>query len=100
MRITGRGNRPESLPWVLVSSWMWHVTRWDGLFLGTYLVTHLGGRPIANQLVGVSMFAPMMLGAYVAAKMHRDPDPRRLVLITQLTLLPLSVVIVALVSSG
>lgn len=48
---------------LLLSSWMWHFTRWDGLFLGTYLVTYLGGDPIANQFVGVAMFAPMVLGA-------------------------------------
>ena len=42
------------MPWLLISSWMWHLTRWGGLFLGTYLVTHLGGQPIANQFVGAS----------------------------------------------
>jgi predicted MFS family arabinose efflux permease len=100
MRIALPADQRESLPWLLISSWMWHMTRWDGLFLGTYLVTHLGGRPIANQLVGVAMFAPMLLGAYVASRTHRDVDPRRLVLITELTLLPLSAVMVVLVSSG
>jgi predicted MFS family arabinose efflux permease len=100
MRIAPPADQRQSLPWLLISSWMWHMTRWDGLFLGTYLVTHLGGRPIANQLVGVAMFAPMLLGAYVASRTHRDVDPRRLVLITELTLLPLSAVMVVLVSSG
>jgi len=79
---------------------MWHVTRWDGLFLGTYLVTHLGGRPIDNQLVGVAMFAPMLLGAYVAVRTRDDVDPRHLVLIAQLTLLPLSALMTLLVGIG
>ena len=100
MRLALPADQRESLPWLLISSWMWHLTRWDGLFLGTYLVTHLGGRPIANQLVGVAMFTPMLLGAYVAARTHRGVDPRQLVLITELALLPLSAVMIAAVSSG
>jgi predicted MFS family arabinose efflux permease len=79
---------------------MWHLTRWDGLFLGTYLITHLGGRPIDNQFAGVAMFTPMLLGAYVASKMRDDVDPRHLVLITELALLPFTAVMIALVSTG
>ncbi|MBI3213011.1 MAG: MFS transporter [Mycobacterium sp.] len=88
----------RSLPILLVSSWMWHLTRWGGLFLGAYLITHLGGRPIANQLVGVAMFAPMLLGSYFAGKV--DMDPRRLVLFTEIVLLPISVLMTVLVGTG
>jgi predicted MFS family arabinose efflux permease len=95
--LTVRAGRPTGL---MVSSWLWHLTRWDGLFLGTYLDTHLGGPPIANQLVGVSLFAPMLLGAYVTSRTRHDVDPRRLVLGTQLVLLPVSLVMTALVASG
>jgi MFS family permease len=77
---------------------MWHLTRWGGLFLGTYLVTHLGGEPIENQFVGVAMFAPMLLGTYVASRV--DMDPRKLVLFTELVLLPISVLMAVLVGSG
>jgi MFS family permease len=77
---------------------MWHLTRWGGLFLGTYLVTHLGGEPIANQFVGVAMFAPMLLGTYVSSRV--DVEPRKLVLVTELVLLPISVLMAVLVGSG
>lgn len=88
-----------SMPWLLlISSWMWHLTRWDGLFLGTYLVTHLGAPPLANQFVGVAMFAPMLLGAYVSSRV--DVEPRQLVLVSELALLPISVLMVVLVGSG
>jgi predicted MFS family arabinose efflux permease len=87
------------LPWLLISSWMWHLTRWDGLFLGTYLVTHLGAPPIANQFVGVGMFAPMMLGAYFSARSASHRRKPRLVLRTELVLLPISVVMALLVGS-
>jgi predicted MFS family arabinose efflux permease len=83
---------------LLVSSWLWHLTRWAGLFLGTYLVTHLGGPPIANQFVGVAMFAPMLLGSYVSSR--RDFAPRTLVVVTELVLLPISVMMTALVATG
>jgi predicted MFS family arabinose efflux permease len=83
---------------LLVSSWLWHLTRWDGLFLGTYLVTHLGGPPIANQFVGVAMFAPMLLGSYVSSRANFAP--RKLVFLTELVLLPISVLMTVLVGTG
>lgn len=66
--------------------------------MGTYLVTHLGGAPIANQFVGVAMFAPMLLGGYVSSRV--DIEPRKLVLVTELVLLPISVLMAVLVGSG
>ena len=83
---------------LLASSWLWHLTRWDGLFLGTYLVTHLGGPPIANQFVGVAMFAPMLLGSYVASR--NNFAPRKLVFVTELVLLPISILMTVLVATG
>lgn len=77
---------------------MWHLTRWDGLFLCTYLVTHLGGPPIANQLVGAFLFVPMLLGTVVSARV-RTP-PHTVVLFTKLALLPISVLMAGLVAAG
>lgn len=77
---------------------MWHLTRWDGLFLCTYLVTYLGGPPIANQLVGAFLFVPMLLGTVVSARV-RTP-PHTLVLFTKLALLPISVLMAGLVVLG
>lgn len=77
---------------------MWHLTRWDGLFLCTYLVTHLGGPPIANQLVGAFLFVPMLLGTVVSARV-RTP-PHTLVFFTKLALLPISVLMAGLVVMG
>jgi MFS family permease len=89
-----------SLPWLLISSWMWHMTRWYGLFLGAYFVTAVGAPPIANQFVGVLLFAPMLLGAY-AARLFRDSGgPRKLVLVTELVLLPVSISMAILVVCG
>ncbi|ORB57475.1 hypothetical protein BST42_03715 [Mycolicibacterium rhodesiae] len=77
---------------------MWHLTRWNGLFLGTYLVTHLGAPPIANQIVGVAMFAPMVVGAYISTRF--DIEPRTMVLATQVLLLPVAFGMAVFVSSG
>jgi predicted MFS family arabinose efflux permease len=79
---------------------MWHLTRWDGLFLGTYLVTDLGAPPIANQLVGVALFAPMLLGAHFSARNASHRNKPLLVVRTELVLLPVSVLMAAVVSSG
>jgi predicted MFS family arabinose efflux permease len=79
---------------------MWHLTRWDGLFLGTYLVTRLGGSAIENQLVGVAMFAPMMLGTVVAGRLRKGLDPRAAVLACEVILIPVTVCFALLVGSG
>jgi predicted MFS family arabinose efflux permease len=79
---------------------MWHLTRWDGLFLGTYLVTHLGGKPIDDQLVGVAMFAPMLLGSIVAGRLRKGLDPRLAVLACEIILLPLAAGFASVVGSG
>jgi hypothetical protein len=79
---------------------MWHLTRWDGLFLGTYLVTHLGGKPIADQLVGVAMFAPMLAGSVIAARLRRGLDPRLVVLGCEVILIPLAAGFAFLVGGG
>jgi predicted MFS family arabinose efflux permease len=93
-------NQDRTLLWLLVSSWMWHLTRWDGLFLCAYLVTHLGGPPIDNQLVGVAMFAPMLLGANISKLIRTRLDSRILVVATETALLPVSALMAVLVGGG
>ncbi len=85
-----KGRRPGRVGWLVISSFLWHLTRWDGLFLGTYLVTHLGGGPIDDQLVGIAMFAPMLLGSSVAGHLRKGLDPRLVVLVCEVILLPLA----------
>ena len=85
-----KGLWPGRVGWLVISSFMWHLTRWDGLFLGTYLVTHLGGKPIDDQLVGVAMFTPMLLGSIVAGQLRKGLDPRLVVLVCEIILLPLA----------
>jgi predicted MFS family arabinose efflux permease len=53
---------------------------------------------MANQFVGVAMFAPMLLGSYVSSRV--DFVPRRLVVVTKLVLLPISVLMTVLVGTG
>jgi predicted MFS family arabinose efflux permease len=89
-RRPAKGGRPGRVGWLVISSFLWHLTRWDGLFLGTYLVTHFGGRPIDDQLVGIAMFAPMLLGSIVAGHLRKGLDPRLVVLVCEITLLPLA----------
>jgi MFS family permease len=85
---------------LFVSSWLWHTTRWGGLFTCGYLVTKLSDAPFLNQLVGVSIFAPMLLGGLAAGALSDRFDRRRIVLTTQLLLIPVSLAMFAIVQSG
>jgi MFS family permease len=85
---------------LFVSSWLWHTTRWGGLFTCGYLVTKLSDAPFLNQLVGVSIFAPMLFGGIAAGALSDRFDRRRIILTTQLILIPISIAMFALVQSG
>ncbi|MGE3620533.1 MAG: MFS transporter [Acidimicrobiia bacterium] len=83
-----------------VSSWMWHVTRWGTLFCSTYLMTQLSGAPILNQLVGASIFAPLLAGGLLGVGTLADRVSRRtLILRAELVLLPLTALMYVLVAT-
>ena len=46
-------------PRVFLSGWLWNVTRWMGVFLGSYIVNLETGSPFLVQLVGAA-FAQKM----------------------------------------
>ena len=83
---------------MLVSSWLWHLTRWGGLFCCSYLVTHATHAPFLSQLVGALIFAPMLLG-FAAGSAADRVDRRRAVMLTELTLVPVTAGMFALVQT-
>jgi MFS family permease len=90
---------PGYLP-LFASSWLWNVTRWGALFICSYLVTNLGATPFLNQVVGASVFAPMLLGGVGAGVLSDRIDRHRLILSTQAVLIPVSAVMFVLVQTG
>ena len=85
---------------LIISSVLWHMTRWSGLFSCGYLVAQMTDAPFLNQLAGASLLAPMLVGGMVAGSFSDRVDRRRFVLATQLVLLPISVLMFAVVRSG
>jgi MFS family permease len=83
-----------------VSSWLWHTTRWGGLFSTSYLLTQIANSPLLNQVAGALIFAPMLVGGFLAGIVSDRFDRRRLLLATQLTLIPISLLMFVLVQSG
>jgi MFS family permease len=87
-------------PSLFASSWLWHATRWGGLFVGTYLVTKLTHAPFLSQLAGASIFAPMLLGGIAAGVLSDRFDRHRIIYLTHALLIPMSVVMAVLVQIG
>ena len=85
---------------LFLSSWLWHTTRWGGLFSCGYLVTALTDAPILNQLVGASIFAPMLLGGLIAGALSDRLDRRRVITTAQMILMPISLAMFVLVQTG
>jgi MFS family permease len=85
---------------LFLSSWLWHTTRWGGLFSSGYLVTQLTDAPIINQLVGASIFAPMLFGGLIAGALSDRLDRRRVITVAQLVLIPISLAMFVVVQAG
>ncbi|MGW0558467.1 MFS transporter [Streptomyces sp. NPDC002926] len=86
--------------YLCVSSFIWHTTRWGGLFTTSYLLVQLSGSPILNQVVGALIFAPMLAGGFVAGVISDRLDRRKLVRRVQLVLIPIEFAMFGLVQSG
>jgi MFS family permease len=82
------------------SSWLWHTTRWGGLFSTSYLLTQIANSPLLNQIVGALIFAPMLVGGFFAGMVSDRFDRRRLLLRTQLALIPISLLMFVVVQTG
>ena len=83
-----------------VSSFLWHTTRWGGLFSTSYLLTQIANSPLLNQVAGALIFAPMLVGGLFAGIVSDRFDRRRLLLAAQLTLIPISLLMFVAVQSG
>ncbi len=75
---------------LVVASWLWHFTRFGGLFAASYLATKMSDVDALPQLVGAALFVPMMFGLRAGALTRRF-DQQWLVRTTQLVQLPVLV---------
>jgi len=85
---------------LFASTWLWHATRWGGLFICSYLLTTLTDAPFLNQLAGAAIFAPMLLGGIAAGVLSDRVDRHRLIYATQAVLIPVSLLMFVLVQTG
>lgn len=92
--------RVPGYPQLFVSSFIWHTTRWGGLFTTSYLLAELAGSPILSQVVGALLFAPMLIGGLVAGMISDRLERRKLVLAVQMVLIPVEFAMSALVWTG
>lgn len=82
------------------SGWLWNLTRWMGVFLGSYLVNQLTGSPLLVQLVGAAFFAPMFFGGVLGGVISDRFDRRRTILTQLLILIPVAIAMSLLVLTG
>lgn len=82
------------------SSFLWHTTRWGGLFTTSYLLTRMSGSPMVIQVAGALLYAPMLVGGFLAGAISDRFERKRLLLVIQMLLVPVEFVMFALVQSG
>ncbi|MDH3682025.1 MAG: MFS transporter, partial [Acidimicrobiia bacterium] len=87
-------------PLLLGSGFLWNVTRWMGVFLGSYLINERTGSPLAVQLVGTAFFLPMFVGGLVAGTVSDRFDRRRTLMRNLAVLAPLSAAMAVVVATG
>lgn len=83
-----------------VSGWLWNLTRWMAVFLGSYLVNRLSGSPLLVQLVGAAFFAPMFFGGILGGVISDRFDRRRTIMAQLAALVPVALLMAALVIHG
>jgi hypothetical protein len=92
------GSRP-GLFRLLAASWLWHFTRFGGLFCCSYLLSKLVDSSLLVQLMGALLFTPMALGVRAGA-VTRRVDGHVLIAVTRIAQLPAHVAMFAIVATG
>jgi predicted MFS family arabinose efflux permease len=92
--------RVPGYPCLCASSLLWHITRWGGLFMITYLITNMAHSPILVQLAGALLYIPMLVGGLVVGAISDRFERRRMVLTVQAVLVPVEFAMYFLVQSG
>jgi MFS family permease len=82
------------------SSALWSITRWQAVFLCSYLVNQLTHSPLLVQLVGAAFFAPMFFAGALGGVISDRFDRRRTILQQLLVLTPIAGGMSALVLAG
>ena len=82
------------------SSVLWHTSRGGGLFTVSYLLTQLDGAPMVNQTAGALLFAPMLLGGFMAGAISDRFERKRLLMCVQALLVPVEFLMFWVVQSG
>lgn len=83
-----------------LSGWLWNLTRWMAVFLGSYLVNRLSGSPLLVQLVGAAFFAPMFFGGILGGVISDRLDRRRTIMAQLAALVPVAMLMAVLVLGG
>ncbi len=83
-----------------LSGWLWNLTRWMAVFLGSYLVNRLSGSPFLVQLVGAAFFAPMFFGGILGGVISDRFDRRRTIMAQLAALVPVALLMAILVIQG
>jgi predicted MFS family arabinose efflux permease len=89
-----------SFPLLWASGFLWNLTRWMAIFLGSYLVNDLSGSPFLVQLAGSAFFAPMLFGGVVAGVVADRFDRRRTLLNQLFLLTAVAAAMCVIVASG
>lgn len=87
-------------PRLWASSWLWNLTRWMAVFLGSYLVNQRTGSPLLVQLTGAAFYLPILLGGAVGGVVADRFDRRRSLMLQLALLVPVAALMGALTLSG
>lgn len=87
-------------PRLWASGWLWNLTRWMAVFLGSYLVNQMTGSPLLVQLTGAAFYIPILLGGAIGGVISDRFERRRSLMAQQALLIPVALLMGLLTLSG
>jgi predicted MFS family arabinose efflux permease len=82
------------------SGWLWNLSRWMAVFLGSYLVNERTESPLLVQLTGAAFYTPILLGGALGGVISDRFDRRRSLMAQLALLIPVAALMGALTLSG
>ena len=92
--------RIRYFPLILISGWMWNLSRWGISFVGPFIANDLTGSARMVQLAGVALWSPLLFGGVIGGWISDRFNRRRIVICQFFVTIPCLLLLGGIVLAG